>query len=345
MKMKNRAVVALMGLGMLAAPAIAQADGLTDKLNNLQISGFVDASYSDTNAVGTQGGITLDQVELDIEYSSGNVGLRFDLESTGDGFGASPFEQGYIYYTIPGVADDGLTFTFGKFNAPIGWELLDAPDMYQFSHALVFDNGLPTNLVGASLSASVADGMADLIVYVANGAEINAANSPANTLANGSKGMNTWGGRLGVTPTEGVNVGFSFFQGDNINGTFLPKKFTTIDIDLTLELVDNLIIGAEWNSTKNWVAQGVKADGWFVTGHYDFTDSLGATLRYGNYDFDKSLGGSNTAITGALTAALGDGLGALIEVRKHKNTALATNAGLAGDTSETSYAFEMTYGF
>ena len=89
MKMKNRAVAALMGLGMLAAPAIAQADGLTDKLNNLQISGFVDASYSDTNAAGTKGGVTLDQVELDIEYSSGNVGLRFDLESAGDGFGGA----------------------------------------------------------------------------------------------------------------------------------------------------------------------------------------------------------------------------------------------------------------
>jgi len=335
MKTKNRAVAALMGLGMLAAPAIAQADGLTDKLNNLQISGFVDASYSATNAVGSQGGVTLDQIELDIEYSSGNVGLRFDLESSGDGFGATPFEQGYIYYTLPNIADDGLTFSFGKFNAPIGWELLDAPDMYQFSHALVFDNGLPTNLVGASLAANV--GLVDFIVYVANGADTNAANA--------GEGLGTWGGRLGVSPVDGINVGLSFFQGDNIGGVFQAQKFTTIDIDLTLELVDNLIIGAEYNTTKNWVAQGVRANGWFVMGHYDFSDTFGATLRYGTYDFDKTLAGQSTALTGALTAALGDGLGALIEVRKHSNSALATNAGLAGDSTETSYAFEMTYGF
>jgi len=338
MKTKNRAVAALMGLGMLVAPAIAQADGLTDKLNNLQISGFVDASYSATNAVGSQGGVTLDQIELDIEYSSGNVGLRFDLESSGDGFGATPFEQGYIYYTLPGIADDGLTFTFGKFNAPIGWELLDAPDMYQFSHALVFDNGLPTNLVGASLAANV--GMVDLIVYVANGAEVNAANAAA-----GGNGLATWGGRLGVSPIDGINIGFSFFQGDNIDGTFQAQKFTTIDIDLTLELIDNLIIGAEYNTTQNWVTPGVNADGWFVMGHYDFNDTVGVTLRYGTYDFDNTLAGNSKAFTTALTAALGDGLGALIEVRKHTNSALATNANLAGNSTETSYAFEMTYGF
>jgi len=328
MKTKNRAVAAFMGLGMLVAPAIAQADGLTDKLNNLQISGFVDASYSDTNAVGTQAGITLDQIELDIEYSSGNVGLRFDLESTGDGFGAEPFEQGYIYYTLPGVADDGLTFTFGKFNAPIGWELLDAPDMYQFSHALVFVNGLPTNLVGASLAASV--GMLDLIVYVANGADTNAANAAG-------KGLGTWGGRLGVSPMDGINVGFSFFQGNNIAGVFQAQKFTTVDIDLTLELIDDLIIGAEYNKSSNWTGVGQKSFGWFVVGNYAFSDMFGATLRYGYFDFDTAVNGRSTALTGALTAALGDGLGALIEVRSDSSVAVAN--------ATTSFAFEMTYGF
>jgi len=330
MNMKNRAAAALMGLGMLAAPAIAQAEGLTDKLNNLQISGFVDAAYFDSDAIGTNGGITLDQIELDIEYSSGNVGLRFDLESSGDGFGGTPFEQGYIYYTFPGAGDDGVTFTFGKFNAPIGWELLDAPDMYQYSHALVFDNGLMTNLVGASIAGSAADGMVDLVVYVANGTDTNAANA-------GGSGLGTWGGRLGVSPVDGVNIGVSYVTGDNIAGVFQAKKFTMVDIDMTLELIDNLIIGAEYNKTNNWTGVGQKSNGWFVVGNYGFNDMFGATLRFGQFTFDEAVADRSTAITGALTAALGDGLGALIEVRRDSAITLAT--------ATTSYAFEMTYGF
>jgi len=339
MKKNNAAIAALMGLGMLAAPAIAQADSIKDKLDNLQISGFVDSAFFKTNAPGTSGGITLDQVELDVEYSSGNVGMRFDLQVTPSTNATMTsdqlIEQGYVYYKIPDVA----TFTFGKFNAPIGWELLDAPDMYQYSHALVFDNGLMTNLVGASVSSSFADGMVDVVGYIANGTDFNGANNTGN----GATG--TFGGRLGVTPMEGVNIGLSFARGDNNAGVFQAQKFHIFDVDATIEVVDNLLIGAEYNRTKNWTALGALSNGWFVTGHYDFSDMFGTTLRYGTFNFDKSLSGYSKAITGAVTASLGDGLGALFEVRRHQNTAVATNAGLAGNTSETSFAFEMTYGF
>ena len=331
MKMKNRAVAACIGLGMLAVPSITQAESLKDKLDNIQISGFVDSAFFKTNAPGTKGGITLDQIELDVEYSSGNVGMRFDLQVTPSTNAPMTsdqlIEQGYVYYNLPDVG----TFTFGKFNAPIGWELLDAPDMYQYSHALVFDNGLPTNLVGASLAADFADGMVDAIAYIANGTDFNGANDTGRGVAG------TYGGRLGITPMEGVNIGFSMVRGDNNAGVVQVSNFTIFDVDLTLEVVDNLLIGAEFNKTKNWTALGAKSTGGFIMTHYDFSDMVGATLRYGLFNPDVSVAGKQTAFTGALTAALGDGLGALIEVRRDKDTAAVTK--------QTSYAFEMTYGF
>ena len=316
----------LLGMGLMVSHA--NAAGLKDKLENIQISGFVDTSYSDDNKTGSVGGVTLDQVELDIEYSEGNVGLRFDLESSGDGFGTTPFEQAFITYTFEGVGDEGTTFTFGKFNAPIGWELLDAPDMYQYSHALVFDNGLPTNLTGAMLSTAF--GMIDGTVYVANGTDTNAKNTQGS--------MKTFGGRLGISPIEGVNIGVSLLIGDNNAGTFQTQKFNTLDIDLTYEGIENLIIGAEYNRSKNWTAVGSKSVGYFIVGHYDFTDMFGATLRYGSFDSDTAVNGKKTAVTGALTTALGGGLGALVEYRAEKDTA-------AGAADVNSYAFEMTYAF
>jgi len=291
----------------------------------------VDSAFFKTNAPGTKGGITLDQIELDVEYSSGNVGMRFDLQVTPSTNATMTsdqlIEQGYVYYELPDVA----TFTFGKFNAPIGWELLDAPDMYQYSHALVFDQGLPTNLVGASVAASFADGMLDAVAYIANGTDFNGANDTGRGVTG------TYGGRLGVTPMEGVNIGFSMVRGDNNAGVVQASNFTIFDVDATLELVDNLLIGAEFNKTKNWTALAAKSTGWFVMSHYDFTDMVGATLRYGMFNADASVAGKQTAVTGAVTFALGDGLGALFEARRFKD--------MTAITKENSYAFEMTYGF
>jgi hypothetical protein len=38
-----------------------------------------------------------------------------------------------------GLVRADLEFSMGKFNAPIGFEAVDAPDMYQFSHSLRID--------------------------------------------------------------------------------------------------------------------------------------------------------------------------------------------------------------
>jgi hypothetical protein len=341
MKVKNKAMAVLLGLGLMTAPAFANAGSLKDKLDNIQISGFVDTSYSGSNASApATKGFGLDQVELDVEYHEGNVGLRFDLNAspsaggnvTNDGL----FEQGYITYTVPDIGEDGLTFTLGKFNAPIGWELLDAPDMYQFSHALVFSYGLPTNLTGAMVSASA--GMVDASLYYTGGLDKNGAT------AGGAK---TFGGRLGITPIKGVNVGFSYIQDKNTNGIGAAALKIT-DIDATIELVENLLIGAEYNETKNMQGAGIRTQGFMVMGHYDFTEMFGATVRYDSFDFDRAVAGKSTAYTGAVTAALGGGLGALLEVRTDKNgSAVAAPAPLStpGNKSVTSYAFEMTYGF
>lgn len=342
MKLHTQSMAALVGIGMITIPSLAAADSLKDKLDNIQISGFVDASWSGNNltAPGASNttGFGLDQVELDIEYHEGNVGLRFDLNAMpsapGGITGDTLFEQGYITYNAPGIGEEGVTFTFGKFNAPIGWELLDAPDMYQFSHALVFNYGLPTNLTGAMASASA--GVIDASIYYTGGLDANGVSAG---------GARTFGGRLGITPLEGVNVGLSFIQDKNSNGIGGPA-LKIIDIDATLELIDGLIIGGEYNETRNMQGIGIRSKGYMVMGHYDFNDMFGATVRYDAFDFDRANVGQSTAYTIAATASLGGGLGALVEFRSDKNgAAVADPNGTPANRSVASYAFEMTYGF
>jgi len=339
MNLKIFSFTTLLFFALVTSAGFAEADGLKDKLDNFSISGFVDTSWSGSNLnTPKTAGFGLDQVELDIEYDEGNVGLRFDLNgfpSAGGNVSQDGlFEQGYITYTVPSIGKDGLKFTFGKFNAPIGWELLDAPDMYQFSHALVFNYGVPTNLTGAMLTAAY--GIVDATVYFTDGLDQNA------TQVSGAK---TFGGRLGLTPIEGVNVGLSYIQDKNTN-IVGSRALKVLDIDATVELVDHLLLGAEYNETRSMQAIGVKTRAFMLVGHYDLSDMFGATIRYDYFNFDRASGGRSYAYTGALTAALGGGLGALFEVRSDRNSAIAADPnGTPGNTSITSYALEMTYGF
>ncbi|MBF0282599.1 MAG: outer membrane beta-barrel protein [Zetaproteobacteria bacterium] len=314
----------------IAAPNVYADDGVT-------IGGFVDGAYYNDNKTGTSSGITLDQVELDVTYSKGKTELRFDLNATPSAAGTitsdNLIEQGYMSYAFSDLAK----FTLGKFNAPIGWELLDAPDMYQYSHALVFNLGLPTNLTGAMLSGGYE--MIDYSIYAVNGTDTPFANAGAG---NGSKGaIRTFGGRLGVTPFEGFNLGGSFITGDNIAGTYQPQKFKTFDIDITYSGIENLVLGGEFNDSKDWTGASLKSGGMMFMGHYDMTEMFGATLRYDMFDTDKVVAGKQTAYTVALTSVLEEGMGALIEYRSDRDTTAAT----ATTGSFNSYAFEMTYSF
>ncbi len=285
---------------------------------DFDISGFVDASYFyDGNTGGNTFG--LDQVEVDIEKSIGENGsIRADLEWVSDGAGgfALDAEQGYITFNPEFLGTVNLTF--GKFNAPIGFELLDAPDMYQYSHALVFDNGLPTNLSGAMFSSNLNESV-DLSVYVCNGWDQNVDINTGKTA----------GGRLGYAAGENWAGGVSVIHG--ANGTAEGDFLTVFDVDLAVTSVENLTLGAEFNNggedittftdTTNTTTETNTAKwmGFLLMAHYDFSDCWGITFRYDYFD-DKDGSRLGTvekrqAITVGLTFALGEGMGALIEIR------------------------------
>lgn len=309
-----------------------------------EISGFVDASYfvddnADSNSFG------LDQIEIDITKEIKDwASLRLDLNHSPSGGGTitadDVIEQGYLTITAP--VGNGVAFTFGKFNAPIGFELLDAPDMYQFSHALVFDNGLPTNLTGLMASTSFSE-MVDISFYIVNGWD----NNP-----DGNKNK-TVGGRLGITPMEGVNVGFSAITGDD--SSVAGENMTVFDIDGTITTIPNLTFGLEFNFGKENKASTTGGDanwfGFLLMGHYDYAEWAGITFRYDYFDDEDGarLGGTanNTqqAITISPTFVIADGFGALFEYRhdfSNKNV-FATGSGMT-DNNDT-FAFEMTYAF
>lgn len=330
MKLFKLAVFAVFSL-LFAATGFAGDDGL-------KLTGFVDASYSGNINMG-QDNFGFDQVELDIakefnEYASFQVDLEW-LNGTTAGV-----EQGYLNYRHPML--EKVTFTLGKFNAPIGFELLDAPDMYQFSHSLVFNNCLPTNLTGLMVSSELAAGF-DIKAYAVNGWD-------QDSEMNGTK---TFGGRLGYTRDEMGGLGVSYISGtDDTNQAIVRSVF---DVDVTIDLVENLLIGAEFN--MGTIDDGTNDFGWtgmLFMGHYDINNWLGLTARYdmvmdsdlylfNGAGFDEE---TRSSLTLAPTFILGEGLGALIEYRMDMSSEdVFQDKDGEMNASESTIAFEMTYTF
>ncbi len=199
---------------LIALIALCAVNAWAQDLPFVLASGFVDGAYfNDANANPDSGefnGFSLDQVEVDLQKPLGEKGfVRADIEYVN---GADPqnaidyLEQGYMQYNFP-VSDKTLEVMFGKFNAPIGYELLDPVDMYQYSHSEVFTYGLPTNLTGLKGYMSFCEKL-DLHAYVVNGWDNNAENNDAIT----------FGGRLGIKPIEKIGLGLSAIIGPEAAG-------------------------------------------------------------------------------------------------------------------------------
>tara|TARA_B100000959_G_scaffold21478_1_gene20748 strand:+ start:160755 stop:161777 length:1023 start_codon:yes stop_codon:yes gene_type:complete len=312
----------------------------TNIAEGITISGFVDTSYY-SNALDGSSTFGLDQAEVDFEKTvEGLGGLRLDLQhlnntDTGD----EVMEQGYVWLDLTA----GTNLTFGKFNAPIGFELGDPNEMYQFSHAMVFDYGLPGNLTGAMVSGG--SGIIDFAVYAVNGWDLIADDNKEKTI----------GGRIGLTPMEGVNLGVSHISGKEGAAS---DNLSVLDVDLTITTIENLTIGGEFNSGTHAKASVVTAGadatwaGWLVMANYAFTDKVALTLRYDEFD-DKDgarLGSGITekrnAVTISPSYAIGDGFGVLAEYRLTKsNQKVFADADGNLQDSISEMAVEFTYSF
>jgi hypothetical protein len=249
-------------------------------------------------------------------------------------------EQGYLTYKFGSATS--WSMNFGKFNAPIGFELLDAPDMYQYSHALVFDLGLPTNLTGLMMTAEFS-AVFDWTFYVVNGWDVNTDNNKDKTL----------GTRLGVTPSKNLNFGFSAISGPESDGNNSSRR-TVIDWDLTYSPFERWTIGWELNWGNETKALADNASGAWIgflfMNNWALSDRFAMTTRFDYFD-DKD--GLRTGDTQKLWAfcwspfmSIADGLGTLVEFRiDGSNEDTFTGSDGLPTGTKISTAWEFTYGF
>ena len=341
--MKKKALIRILTIALLFAVITTQPAGASD----VEISGFIDMSYYSDGNAGTAG-TSFDQFELDLTSNKSEaLSARVDLEFGGDG--SIAIEQGFIEI----APSDGLKLTFGQFNAPIGFELLDAPDMFQYSHAMVFNYGLPTNLTG--FMANSGFGLIDVAVYYVNGWDNNIDDNSEKTI----------GTRIGVTPIEILNFGISYISGkegsdDPTTAAIVedPLGLTVTDIDLTFTGVADLTVGFEYNMgvqvDSSAVTSGDDAtwNGFLVMANYAVDDTYAITLRYDSFNDTEGarLGGgveeTRNSITISPSFTIADGVGGLFEYRTTtSDQEVFTDKDANSKTDQTEIAVELTYSF
>jgi hypothetical protein len=292
---------------------LAKTEDVSDQsaLPGLKLSGFVSASaIDDRNSNRSTFG--LDETELDVEHSfSDKATVRADIEYVNDGTGSlnMDLEQGYLSYNL-GSAQK-WTFSFGKFNAPIGFESADAPGRHQHSYAAVSTYALPGNLTGASLSTQFSTAV-DAIVYVVNGWDVNSDNNSGKT----------WGMRWGFTPIADLNFGLSAVTGPE-QADRTDSHRSVFDLDLTYQITPTFLFGGEANygmeSKVLTNGEDAKWFGFLLTSNIGLSGNVNLTMRA---DYLKDYKGHPTgfaqdlkALTVAPKLKIVDGLEALVEMK------------------------------
>jgi len=307
--MSRALVLTSLALIALVAPAAPQTE----------ISGFVDASWflDGNSGIHTFG---LDQAEVDVVRTAADgVVLRADLEWVKDGDAwVQAVEQGFLAWSP--AALDGATLTFGRFNAPIGFEQVDAPDMYQYSHGLLFEHATPANLTGVMVAHPLG-GPFDICAYWVDGWDVNHV---------AGDGPETFGGRLGYDLGDLGGVGLSGIAGNEIDKgdpadplDDLPFDRTVIDVDLTLTPAEGWLIGGELNLGTAVPEGGAEGDwtGLMIMANHRLSERVGLTLRFDRLDDpDGAVFGNGKEVRSSLTIsptfALDEGLTALFELRQ-----------------------------
>lgn len=227
----------------------------------------------------------IDSVELDLAKSFGeNIRARADIDfGTIPESGVFPAQSGaaivnleQAYVTTNVALGNGGEFLVGLFNAPIGFDPVDRPELHTVSHSDIFSLGIvPVNVTGAKFYYAFGD-LIDLNIYVVNDLTRQGAAADSVIPSGGARLGFTWG-EEGSESTFGISAAAGPEQGQMDDIDMLG------DIDFALQVTDNLLIGGE-GIYRQRNSDGATADAKVLAGqlvlNYAFSEVWDGTFRY-----------------------------------------------------------------
>jgi hypothetical protein len=313
--MKNKIAIAS---AFFAASSFSFAEiALTE---NLSVEGFVDMSYTDSDADDSAFGI--DQVEFDFLFSQGAVSAQVDVEYEENDAGTTEIEQAFVTYDL----GNGAALTAGRVASQLGFEAFEPTGLYQYSTAYSDRTGLPgydegvkytTEINGNYFGLAIVDGVADNVIGDGEGYSIEAAYA---------------------IDLAGVQEGLSAFVG---------ARYDVDDADADDDLLVNAYVTYE---TGAWIfaAEVVHLDDGdqhdssaLVMANYTYSDAASITARYSVEDGSDNVGPITSVrdaskITLAHNYALADNLALITEL---------SEVDVDGADEELEFAVELLFTF
>ncbi len=313
------------------------------------VSGFADIIYtaaddltSTTDGKSTTEGKFDATAEIDIMATlSDNVTVRVDTDLTLSGETSGQLEQAFFAW----AASNNFTLIGGVFNSPVGWELEDAPDLYQITHGQIWNildgqTALDGNNV-AGIAGAFNFGMATITAAFLN--DLQQSNEENSLALIGA-----------ITPVEGLNLELSYVtqasrtDSDNTGTYGFGKNSTVVG---SAEDVLDFNIAYKWEgltaSFEFLTADKVIDAAMAVVANYNF-GSFGVTGRYDTVSYDTPFQAvqDTDTITLAGSYSIASNLTALLEWRSQDDPNDVTEengGGIIGDGDIIQVEFVATF--
>jgi hypothetical protein len=255
--------------GLTFAGAISQAQIAVGE--NLTISGFVDASYSDvsddTTGVADSKSIAVDQVEIDFDLSLDGVSASVQVESTG---GDLSLEQAYASLDV-----SGITLSGGRMLNLLGFEGDEATNTLQRSAAYSLGaNGGgydPGSQYENGLRAATSQGDFSIAGSIYAGLYASDASSSTDDVA--------YEIAASYSGIENLSLSVGYAEDNNVTAGTTMANVVNIHAGYAL---GQLNLAAEWNSFED--GAGNDGDAYLLVGTYAVNDKTGLTVRYSEVD-------------------------------------------------------------
>lgn len=258
----------------MARVAAAQDSTVTfEESHAVTINGFAVGSYSwDRNArtntfAGSKIAVSLFRPWSDNLYLFGQLTTSLGQDATtGVAVTETEIDNLIVSWTPPGATS--LNLTFGRFDAPVGFERDDEPLNLIPTNSFNFELARPSKLTGAIVRLT-ASPRVELAGAVANGWNVNVDNNRGKT------GML----RVQWLPVDGLTVGLSGLYGPERDGTD-GRQRGLLAPDLTLDF-GRLIVGTEVNLGREQApGRHLTWAGGAATAFLRLGRSLGLSARY-----------------------------------------------------------------
>jgi hypothetical protein len=266
--MKYQKTLAVLA-GLTFAGALTQAQIAIG--DNLTVSGFVDASYTDSETGATDNtAINVDEVEIDFAFSFDSVSAEIHLESKGSEVN---LEQAFVSTDL-----GGITVTAGRMLNLLGFEADEATGLLQYSKAYTsFDSTTKTG--GFNPGSRYNDGIRGAFSQGDLSVAASVTDDYSTSTASGSD-ADELAFDIALTYSGIENLSLSLGYADN-NGDIAADDLEIVNVHATYSL-GQLTIGGEYNDFE--LGTGEEADGYLLVGNYAVNDDLSITVRHSEVD-------------------------------------------------------------